>query len=243
MISVQHFRKAYRTVQAVADVSFDVPNGLITGLLGPNGAGKTTTLRGIAGLIRPDAGTAQIDGIDVTREPRRARRAVGILPDSPGCYGRLTVREHVAYSGALQGLPQREIADRVEALLGMLDLTALGSRPAGQLSTGESRRMRLACSLVHDPANVILDEPTNGLDVMSTRLLRAEVRRLASQGRAVLFSSHVMPEVAATCDRVVVLCRGRVAAVGTPSDLQEQTGRATLEDAFVAIVGSAEGLQ
>jgi sodium transport system ATP-binding protein len=243
MISVQNFRKAYRTVQAVADVSFDVPNGLITGLLGPNGAGKTTTLRGIAGLISPDGGTATIDGIDITRDAARARRAVGILPDSPGCYGRLTVREHVAYSGALQGLGRREISNRVEALLDMLDLTALGSRLAGQLSTGESRRMRLACCLVHDPANVILDEPTNGLDVMSTRLLRAEVRRLAGQGRAVLFSSHVMPEVAATCDRVVVFSKGRVAAEGTPAELQARTGQATLEDAFVAIVGSTEGLQ
>jgi sodium transport system ATP-binding protein len=243
MIVVRQLRKSYGAVRAANDVSFDVPNGLVTGLLGPNGAGKTTALRAIAGLLRPEQGMVTVDETVVGRDPRKARSMLGILPDNPGCYERLTVREHVTYSAELHGTPGHSMVARVDDVLGRLSLQGLESRPTGQLSTGERRRMRLACALVHDPPNVILDEPTNGLDVMSTRALRAEVRRLASAGRAVLFSSHVMPEVAAACDRVIVLCRGSVVAAGTPGELLDHTGRATLEDAFVAIIGSDEGLQ
>jgi sodium transport system ATP-binding protein len=243
VITVVNLRKAYGLVRAANGVTFEVPNGMVTGLLGPNGAGKTTTLRAVAGLLRPDVGSVTVDGHDVIRDPRAARRALGILPDSPGCYRRLTVREHVAYSAALHGLQARTAGPRVDAALRTLTLTALADRPSGQLSTGEARRMRLACALVHQPANVILDEPTSGLDVVSTRVLRAEIRRLAATGRAVLFSSHAMSEVAASCDRVVVLRAGQVAATGTPAELMAGAACTNLEDAFVAIVGTQEGLQ
>lgn len=243
MIAIQQLRKAFGGVQAAADVSFSVPNGAVTGLLGPNGAGKTTVIRAIAGLLTPDDGAVLVDAIDVRRDPTSARRALGILPDSPGCYERLTVAEHIGYSAELHGVSPSQAARRVREVLAQVGLADLRDRRTGQLSSGERRRMRLGCALVHDPRNLILDEPTNGLDVMSARALRREVRRFADSGRAVLFCSHVMPEVTAACDRVVVLKAGRVAAQGTPAELITRTGCASLEDAFVAIIGSDEGLQ
>jgi sodium transport system ATP-binding protein len=242
MIQLEGLQKRYGRTVAVRDVSLVAADGIVTGLLGPNGAGKTTALRAITGLVRPDAGRALVDGLDVSQRPAEARARLGVVPESAGTYDRLSVREHVDYSGQLHGMDRSAIERRAGLLLDQLGLTALASRHAGGLSLGERRRLALARALVHDPANLVLDEPTNGLDVMSARGVRHEIRRLAAAGCAVLVSSHMMPEVAAMCDRVVVLARGVVAATGTPAELMAQTGCATLEEAFVHIIGSDEGL-
>jgi sodium transport system ATP-binding protein len=242
MIAVQGIHKSFGSTAAVNGISFDVPNGSITALLGPNGAGKTTTIRSITGLVRPDRGRVEVDGIDVAGQPIDARARLGVVPEQIGVYDHLTVAEHVEYSAALQGLSGAAAGERTRALLEQLGLTALSRRLAGTLSMGERRRLALTRALVHDPANLVFDEPTNGLDVMSAREVRRAIRNLAGRGRAVLVSSHVMPEVAALCDRAIVVSGGAVVAAGTPSDLLARTGSATLEDAFVRLIGSEEGL-
>jgi sodium transport system ATP-binding protein len=240
MITVHDIHKAFGTTSAVNGVSFEVPDGSITALLGPNGAGKTTTIRSITGLVRPDNGYVTVDGITVAQQPIDARGRLGVVPEQIGVYDHLTVREHLEYSAELQRVPAPAL--RAGVLLEQLGLTALSSRLAGGLSLGERRRLALARALVHQPANLVFDEPTNGLDVMSARQVRGEIARLAAAGRAVLVSSHVMPEVAALCDRVVVLAGGVVVATGTPAELIARAGCATLEDAFVRLIGSEEGL-
>jgi sodium transport system ATP-binding protein len=242
MIEVTDLRKSYGGTVAVEAVSFTAANGQVTGLLGPNGAGKTTTLRAISGLIRPDQGRAIVDDCEVARDPNRARARVGILPEVSGLYDHLTVREHLLYAASLHGVQRATGAGRIAALLDQFGLAPLANRRAGTLSLGQRRRVALARILVHDPGNVVLDEPTNGLDVLSAREVRREVRRLADAGRAVILSSHVMPEVSAVCDRLVILSRGTVVADGAPSEIVARTGRAALEDAFVQLIGSEEGL-
>ena len=227
---------------AVNGVSLEVPDGVVTGLLGPNGAGKTTTIRSMTGLVTLDGGRVEVDGIEVARQPIPARARLGVVPETVGVYDHLTVREHVAYSAELQGVDRSSIASRTNEVLVQLDLSGLADRRAVGLSMGERRRLSLARALVHQPANLVFDEPTNGLDVMSARTVRKDIRRLAESGRAILVSSHVMPEVATLCDRVIVMARGRIAAAGTPQELLRQTGCANLEDAFVRIIGSEEGL-
>ncbi|MBX3187307.1 MAG: ATP-binding cassette domain-containing protein [Labilithrix sp.] len=242
MIEVVGLKKRFGDVAAVDGVSFTANDGVVTGLLGPNGAGKTTTLRILCTLMRPDEGRATIDGHDVQAASMAARAALGVLPDAHGLYPRLTTREHVRYAGALHGLSGKELERRVERVLGDLDIGDLADRRTEGFSHGETMKVALARALVHDPKNVILDEPTRGLDVMSTRGLRAVVRRLRDEGRCVVFSSHVMQEVAALCDRVVVVARGRVVADGTPAEMCEKTGKSSLEDAFVDLIGSDAGL-
>lgn len=242
MIALENLRKTYGKIVAVNSVSFVAPDGVVTGLLGPNGAGKTTALRVITGLVRQDAGSASVDGRDVQRNPIDVRARLGVLPESAGLYDHLTVREHLEYSGALHGLAGRDLVSRVERLAEQLGLTPLAGRLAGELSLGQRRRVALARALVHDPPNVVLDEPTSGLDVLSAREVRREVRRLADAGCAVVLSSHVMPEVSAVCDRIVILSRGLVVACGTPAEILARTGASVLEEAFVALIGSEEGL-
>ena len=242
MIEISNLRKAYKAGLAVSSVSFTAPNGFVTGLLGPNGAGKTTALRAITGLLKPDAGEVTIDGLNVQKDPTAARSRLGALPEVVGLYDHLTVREHLAYAGELHAVTGPTLADRIKELLDRFALLPLADRLASTLSLGQRRRVALARTLVHNPANVILDEPTNGLDVLSAREVRREVRRLADSGCAVLFSSHVMPEVSEVCDRIVVLSRGAVVASGTPSEIRERGGGVSLEDAFVRLIGSEEGL-
>ena len=242
MMAFSHLRKSYGLTIACHDVSFVARDGLVTGLLGPNGAGKTTALRALTGLLRPDAGTASVDGRDVQQDARAARARLGVLPELVALYDQLTVREHLICSGELHGLRRPDLGRRVHALLRQLGLATLAERRAGQLSLGQKRRVALARALVHDPPNVVLDEPTNGLDVLSAREVRREVRRLADAGCAVVLSSHVMPEVSAVCDRIVILSRGLVVAEGAPGDIMERAGATTLEEAFVSLIGSEEGL-
>ena len=227
---------------AVRDVSFNAPDGQITGLLGPNGAGKTTLLRMLATLIVPDAGTASIGGFDVVRDRTSVRENIGVLSDARGLYPRLTARENIRYYGMLHGLSGAELDARIAVLVHALGLDALADRRTQGFSQGEKMKVAIARALVHDPATILLDEPTNGLDIMSVRALREQLRQLRGEGRCLLFSSHVMQEVAALCDRIVILGAGRVVAVGTAAELIAQSGRATLEDAFVSLLGTGEGL-
>jgi sodium transport system ATP-binding protein len=237
MIEVDRLHKRFGDRVAVEDVSFHAADGQVTGLLGPNGAGKTTSLRMLYSLVRPDGGTAKVDGIDVAKEPMAARARLGVLPDARGLYPRLTVGEHVDYYGRLHGLSGKALQARLGAVRELLELDELWDRRTSGFSQGERMKVAIARALVHAPRNVILDEPTNGLDVMATRSMRAVIRRLREQGVCVLFSSHVMQEVSALCDRIVVVARGRVVAQGSPAELLAQTGRAGLEDAFVHLVG------
>ena len=242
MIEARQLRRSFGGVAAVKDVSFHAADGHITGLLGPNGAGKTTSLRMLYALLKPDAGTVSVDGIDTQADPLGARRRLGVLPDSRGLYKRLTARENIEYFGRLQGLDDATLKARVDALIATLDLRDIADRQADGFSQGQRVKTAIARALVHEPQNIILDEPTNGLDVMATRALRQFLRDLRAQGRCIVFSSHVMQEVAALCDHIVVVSAGRVVASGTADELRAMTGEANLEDAFVKVIGSPEGL-
>jgi sodium transport system ATP-binding protein len=242
MIEVRELHKAFGDVVAVDDLSFLARDGEITGLLGPNGAGKTTCLRMLYTLMIPDRGQVLVDGLDAAVDPLGVRRRLGVLPDARGLYTRLTARENIAYFGRLHGMPETELGARAEALIHALGMDAIADRRAAGFSQGERVKTAIARALVHDPHNVILDEPSNGLDVMATRSLREFMRALRAEGRCVLFSSHVMQEVAALCDRVVIMARGRIVADASPQALREETGAASLEDAFVNLIGSGEGL-
>jgi len=241
MIRVDHVRKRFGTVTAVDDVSFVADDGAITGLLGPNGAGKTTTLRMLYAVMRPDSGDIRVDDVDAVASPQEAQARLGVLPDGFGLYPRLTTREHLEYFGELQGIGGARLQQRIRELLDLLDMNAIADRRTAGFSHGERTKVALARALVHNPQNVLLDEPTNGLDVMSTRAVRTIVRRLRDEGRCVLFSSHVMQEVSALCDAIVVIASGRVVARGSPDELRRQTGQDSLEDAFVALAGLERG--
>jgi sodium transport system ATP-binding protein len=242
MIEVNDLHKAFGKVVAVDGASFLARDGEITGLLGPNGAGKTTTLRCLYTLMRPDRGQVLIDGIDAVADPVAVRRRLGVLPDARGLYKRLSARENIAYFGRLHGLDETTIRARTAATVAALDMAGFADRATEGYSQGQRVKTAIARALIHDPRNVILDEPTNGLDVMATRAMREFLKRLRHEGRCVLFSSHIMQEVAALCDRVVVIAAGRVVADDTPDALRAQTGAANLEDAFVKLIGSEEGL-
>ena len=242
MIEVRALHKAFGSVVAVEDVSFCARDGEITGLLGPNGAGKTTCLRMLYTLMAPDRGQVLVDGIDAVTDPLAVRRRLGVLPDARGLYTRLTARENIDYFGRLQGVPAEELGARAQALIGALAMGDIADRRTAGFSQGERVKTAIARALIHDPHNVILDEPSNGLDVMATRALRQFMLHLRDEGRCVLFSSHIMQEVAALCDRIVIMARGRIVADASPDALRAQTGEPSLEDAFVKIIGSGEGL-
>jgi len=242
MIEVRDLHKAFGNVVAVDGATFSARDGEITGLLGPNGAGKTTTLRCLYTLMRPDSGNVSVDGIDAATDPLNVRRKLGVLPDARGLYKRLTARENIAYFGRLHGLDEATIRARSDAAIAALDMGDIADRRTEGFSQGQRVKTAIARALIHDPKNVILDEPTNGLDVMATRAMREFLKRLKREGRCVLFSSHIMQEVAALCDRIVVIAHGRVVADATPDALRAQTGESNLEDAFVKLIGSEEGL-
>ena len=246
MIIANDLHKSFKTktgvVHAVEGVDFEARDGQITGLLGPNGAGKTTTLRMLYTLMQPDRGDIQVDGVDARRDPATVRRALGVLPDARGVYKRLTARENIAYFGELHGMPKADIARRTQLLSAALDMDDILDRQTEGFSQGQRTKTAIARALIHDPRNVILDEPTNGLDVMTTRAMRGFLKQLRDEGRCVIFSSHIMQEVAALCDRIVIVAKGKVVASGTADELRAQTGESNLEDAFVRAIGSDEGL-
>jgi sodium transport system ATP-binding protein len=243
MIRVEGLTRNFGAVRAVDGVAFEAKDGRITGLLGPNGAGKSTTLRILYTVLQPQQGFASVDGIDVLRDPLATRRVIGVLPHSAGIYPQLTARENIAYFGRLHGLSGNALKQRIDELIAGLEIGDYADRRAKGFSQGERIKVALARALVHAPKNLLLDEPTNGLDVMATRALRAQVLALRAAGHCVLFSSHVMQEVAALCDDIVIIDRGRVVAAGTPDALRAQFAAASLEDAFVAAIGDARGLE
>jgi sodium transport system ATP-binding protein len=240
MIVVNDIEKSFGPVRAVRGVSFTAPNGRITGLLGPNGAGKSTTLRVLYTVLKPDAGSAMISGVDVVQQPLEARRLTGALPHGAGLYPHLSARENIAYYGRLCGLEGDRLEQRVESLIEQLDIRDFADRRTKGFSQGQRTKVALARALVHEPPNIILDEPSNGLDVMATRALRDLIRELRAAGRCVLFSSHVMQEVAALCDEIVIIAAGQVAMQGSTEEIRERTGCADLEEAFVAALGRVE---
>ena len=233
MITVNDIHKSFGEVRAVRGVSFAAPDGKITGLLGPNGAGKSTTLRVLYTVLRPDQGSAAIDGIDVVSDSLAARQRIGALPHGAGLYPHLSARENIAYYARLCGLDKEGIAAKVESIVELLEIDDFADRRTKGFSQGQRTKVALARALVHDPQNVILDEPSNGLDVMATRSLRDLILKLRDSGRCVLFSSHVMQEVAALCDDIVIIANGQVAIDASADGIREQTGYDDLEDAFV----------
>ena len=242
MIEAQNLRKQFGAVAALRDVSLRAPDGQITGLLGPNGAGKSTTLRILYTVLRPNSGDALIDGVSAINAPLEARKRIGVLSHGAGIYPNLTARENILYFGALHGMPRVEREARAAELIELLEMEEFADRIAKGFSQGQKIKAALARAIIHRPRNVLLDEPTNGLDVMAVRTLRRLLRRLRDEGHCLLFSSHVMQEVAALCDEVVVIAHGTVVASGAPEDIRARTGASTLEDAFVHLIGSGEGL-
>jgi sodium transport system ATP-binding protein len=238
VIVAESLAKKFGEVAAVSGVSFTAPDGRITGLLGPNGAGKSTTLRMLYGVLEPDRGRALVDGVHVAADPVGALRRLGVLPHNAGIYPHLSARENVRYFGELQGLSGPALDARVAELVDALDMKEFADRRAKGFSQGQRMKVALARALVHSPHNVVLDEPTNGLDVLATRSLRELVKRLRDAGHCVLFSSHVMQEVAALCDEIVIVGGGRVVARGTPEEVRALAASGSLEDAFVAALQS-----
>jgi sodium transport system ATP-binding protein len=233
MIEVEHLTKSFGSVRALQDVSFTVQDGRITGLLGHNGAGKSTTLRILSTVLRANAGSARVDGHDCATAPLDVRRCLGVLPHSSGLYQQLTGRENIEYYGRLHGLKAAALAQSCEGMIERLGMGGFINRRAKGYSQGERLKVALARALIHSPRTVILDEPTNGLDVSAVRMLRELIRELKARGCCVLFSSHVMQEVAALCDDIVIISQGRVAVRGTPTEILTALGTTDLEEAFV----------
>ena len=242
MIKVSNLHKSFGKVKAVRGISFEVRDGEITGLLGPNGAGKTTTLRMLYSLLPPDEGEIRIDGLDPTKDAMAIKRTLGVVPDSRGLYTRMSARENIAYYGKLHGMSGKDINKRVEELVETLDMADFIERRTEGFSQGQRVKVAIARAMVHRPQTVLLDEPSNGLDVMSTRALRRYILSLKNAGHSVILSTHIMQEVAALCDRIIIIANGRIAADGGAHELLEKSGCDSLEDAFVRLIGSEEGL-
>lgn len=237
MIQVRELTKRFRELTAVDSVSFTCHDAQVFGLLGPNGAGKTTLLRLLATVLQPTAGTAQVDGWDVRRQSAQARARIGLLVETAGLYVRFTPREHLRYYGHLHGMDGAQLEQRIDVVIEMLEMADFADRRTEGFSVGMHRRVILGEALIHDPPNIILDEPTAGLDVMSTRNVRDLIARFRDEGRCVLISTHLMSEAQRLCDRVAIIHKGRLQTVDTPEALIAQTGVDDLEEAFVRIVG------
>ena len=242
MIVVKNLKKSFGEVKAVNGVSFEARDGEITGLLGPNGAGKTTTLRMLYSLLPPDEGEIRIDGMDPANDAMEIKRTLGVVPDSRGLYTRLTARENIAYFGELHGMNRQAIEGRIEELTRTLSMQDFIDRRTEGFSQGQRVKVAIARAMVHEPQTVLMDEPSNGLDVMSTRALREYILGLKAKGHSIVLSTHIMQEVAALCDRIVIIANGEVAADGSAGELLARSGCDSLEDAFVQLIGSEEGL-
>lgn len=238
MIEAQDLRKHFGSVAAVNGLSFQAPDGAITGLVGANAAGKTTTLRMLCGALKPGSGRVLVDGLPAAAHRDGLPRRVGGLLDHAGLYPRLTARENLAYFGRLHGIPQDQVNRRADRLIGFLGLDAVAGRPAAGYSQGDRMKTALGRALMHQPRNLLLDEPTNGLDVPSVRALRNLLKEMRDSGMCIVFSSHVLEEVRALCDQVVIISKGVTVTQGSPQEICRQAGAGSLEDAFVSLTGT-----
>jgi sodium transport system ATP-binding protein len=242
MIETKDVRKQFGAVQALGGVSFQARDGQITALLGPNGAGKTTLLRLLVGLLKRDHGSISIDGVDPALDPMAVRRNIGFLTDQFGLYDRLSTREYLVYFGELNGMGGPSLHARIDEVAELLAMNDILERRAKGFSQGQRIKVALARTLLHRPRHLLLDEPSRGLDVMSTRALRSALTALRQDGCCVIMATHVMQEVIHLCDDVIVIAKGHTVAQGSPQQLCERTGIASLEDAFVSLVGTDEGI-
>lgn len=243
MIKVEQLSKKFGDVQALQQLSFQANDGEITGILGPNGAGKTTCLRTIYGLLKADSGSASIDGVNASSDPLLARSKLGIFPDKFGLYERLSAYEQIDYFASLHGMKGKTKQQAIERVIEQLGIQDLAARRSTGFSQGQRMKVTLAQALVHQPQNLILDEPSRGLDIMSSRILRDYLLEQKQQGRCIVFSSHVMQEIVSLCDKVVIVANGKLAAQGSPQQLCQQMGETELEEAFVKIIATAQGEQ
>ena len=242
MIEAHEVRKQFGPVQALGGVSFTARDGHITALLGPNGAGKTTLLRTLVGMLKRDHGTIAVDGVDPERDPFKVRSNIGFLTDQFGLYERLSTREYLTYFGELNGMKKADLRRRIDEVSGMLAMEDILERRSKGFSQGQRIKVALARALLHRPRHLLLDEPTRGLDVMSTRAVRQALVSLRADGCCVVMATHVMQEVSHLCDDVIVIAKGHTVAQGSPQQLCQRTGIANLEDAFVSLVGTDEGI-
>ena len=233
MIEVQGLTKHFKNIVAVENASFSARNGCITGLLGHNGAGKSTSLRVLYGLLKADTGTAKVDNVDVMTDPLKVQSLIGVMTDAHGLNPRLTAREHVEYFAKLRKMNKADINKRIDYLIETLDMEDIADRRAEGFSQGEKMKVCLSRSLVHNPNNLIMDEPTNGLDVMTTRNVRTILQKLKQENKCILLSSHIMQEISALCDEIIIISEGRVLMQGTLDDLARKTGESDLEEAFM----------
>ena len=218
MIEVQHLSKRYGPVTAVNDVSFRVEKGEILGFLGPNGAGKTSTMRVLTGYMPPTEGTAIVAGYNVLEQPIEAKRHTGYLPETPPLYPDMRVRDYLTFVAKIKGVPRNQVRTRVDSTMEKTRVTEMARRECGRLSKGYRQRVGLAQALIHDPDVLILDEPTAGLDPKQIIETRQLIKELAGS-HTIILSTHILPEVSQTCQRVVIINRGRVVAVDTPDNL------------------------
>ena len=232
--------KKTEDIIALDNVNFTLNDGEITGLLGLNGAGKSTLMRLVYGLLQPTTGEVWVNEYSVSKQPNEARRQLGVLPDDTGLYKRLTARENIRYFGELQGIAAEPLEQSINQLINWLGMSAIADRPAEGFSLGERMKTALARSIVHQPQHILLDEPTNGLDVITTRAVRQLLHELKSQGRCVIFSSHLMHEVSGLCDRIIVIDRGRILVDGNLDEVKEAGQANNLEDAFVNLVSRSK---
>lgn len=237
MIRVQSIHKSFQSIKAVHDLSFEAKDGQITALLGPNGAGKSTTMRIISGLLNADQGQVHIDDFDSKEAPMQARQRLGLLPDGAGLYPRLTAYENIEYFAHLCGLSPNQARASTQQVIENMGIETLAKRRTQVFSQGERMKVALARALVHAPQNLVLDEPTNGLDVMSTRSMRRRLLKLKEEGRCLIVSSHIMQEISAISDVIVVVAQGRVVAQGTLEQLCDEAGSKDFEEAFVRLCG------
>ena len=242
MIEVHDVRKAFGAVQALGGVSFTARDGQITALLGPNGAGKTTLLRTLVGLLKRDHGSILVGGVDPEQDPMAVRRNIGFLTDQFGLYERLTTREYLHYFGELNDMQAPALRTRIGEVAELLGMEDILDRRAKGFSQGQRIKVALARTLLHRPRHLLLDEPSRGLDVMSTRALRTALNALREDGSCVIMATHVMQEVTHLCDDVIVIAKGHTVAQGSPDELCRRTGITNLEDAFVSLVGTEEGI-
>jgi sodium transport system ATP-binding protein len=233
-------RKKTKEVRAVDNVSFDCKPNEVYGLLGANGAGKTTTLRMLATILEPTAGTATVAGYDIVEEPEKVRANVGFLSTATALYGRLSAYEMVEYFGKLHGMEGEPLRRAIDSLFDVLGMNEFKDRRCEKLSTGQKQKVSIARTLVHDPAVMIFDEPTVGLDVIASRTIVGFIRQCRDRGKTVIFSTHVMTEAEKLCDRIGIINRGKLLAEGSLAELRGRFGKQDLEDIFVDVVGDGQ---